>query len=550
MISDLTGFPLPPSDPVPGEESDIVALQSKASFLTFAREILKLPEMLGRDIYDWQAGAMLEFDEASARMVQVSVRTPNGSGKSAVLIPALALGWLFFYPKGRVVITTADGKQLDGQVMPAIEAHRDKFPAWKFIEREITTPTGGRLVAFTTDQAGRAEGWHKLDDEEGPLLMIVDEAKTVADAIFSAIDRCTYNAILLTSSPGLMHGRFYETQTNPLLGYTRIKVGLLDCPHISKEKIDRIIATHGADSQFTRSALHGDFMLAEGETKFDREGLDHIRAMAAQGHGLVRLGRLEESRATGTAIWLPDDSGWLWMDEKPMPGGEYLITVDPNTCEQAEGTEERDNTACAVIRKGWFDSDGEHPDHVVATLHWPGGVKWDSDVLAKRIKLLADHYGGCMAVVEANNFGSALIAKLQALHVRLWHRTKIDDVNPNKETKLVGFLSTSRSREHWIQAMAAAIREKALICRYQPAAQEFLTFITLPSGRSEAQGGYHDDWVAAIGIGLVVRCFTTFRATIEQRVGAYAHTDNWGRPYDTQPGISTMGGVNKWGACG
>lgn len=226
----------------------------ESSFIAFAEETLNLP------LYDWQCRAVEPFDEASEHLVQVSLATPNGSGKSAYVIPVLILGWLAMYPKGLIALTTADGKQLDGQVMPALEAHRSKFPEWKFIEREIRTPTGGRFHAFTTDQAGRAEGWHKLDDCEGPLLIIVDEGKTVPEDIFSALDRCTYNAILICSSPGKMRGRFYESQFKPELDFIAIAVGLKDCPHITQDKIDRIIATHGPNSPFTRSALHGEFI--------------------------------------------------------------------------------------------------------------------------------------------------------------------------------------------------------------------------------------------------------------------------------------------------
>lgn len=229
-------------------------IEAEASFITFAEEILGLP------LYDWQCDAVEPFDEASDHMVMLSLATPNGSGKSSYIIPTLALGWLAYYPKGKVVITSADGKQLDGQVMPAIESHRSKFDGWRFIEREIHTPTGGMLVAFTTDEAGRAEGWHKFNDEEGPLLIICDEAKSIPEDIFDAIDRCTFNGLLLTSSPGKMSGTFYDSQMDDSQKFIRVSVGLKDCPHIGQDKIDRIIAKHGASSPFTRSALHGEFL--------------------------------------------------------------------------------------------------------------------------------------------------------------------------------------------------------------------------------------------------------------------------------------------------
>jgi len=225
-----------------------------SSLLAFAKY------RLGLTLYDWQKDAISPFDDIAWKLTQVSLATPNESGKSSVVIPTVVLGILTAYPQARVVLTTADSKQLDNQVMPAIHRHRGKFMPWKFNEREITTPTGGRFVAWTTDDPGRAEGWQPVSDLDGPLVIICDEAKSIPDTIFDALDRCGYSGLLLTSSPGRMGGVFYESQFNTKLDFIRLKVGLKDCPHIDQAKIDRIIAKHGASSPFARSALHGEFL--------------------------------------------------------------------------------------------------------------------------------------------------------------------------------------------------------------------------------------------------------------------------------------------------
>jgi phage terminase large subunit len=221
---------------------------------------------LGMELYEWQARVMEWFNPTSQR-TKGALCTPNGAGKSERVVASMALWWLALHRRGKVVITTKDSKQLDNQVQPAIEKHRGRFEKWKFIDREIKTPTGGLCVMFTTDEAGRAEGWHKEDDLDGPLLMIVDEAKSVQTDIFQAIDRCTFNALLYVSSPGVKNGRFYDTFTNPM-GFKTLQVGLKDCPHIPKERIDDIIATYGSDHPFTLSTLHGEFMEEDGDTMF------------------------------------------------------------------------------------------------------------------------------------------------------------------------------------------------------------------------------------------------------------------------------------------
>ena len=48
-----------------------------------------------------------------------------------------------------------------------------------------------------------AEGYHEKAPD-GPLLMIVNEAKSVDDGIFDAFNRCSYNLLLEISTGGLM----------------------------------------------------------------------------------------------------------------------------------------------------------------------------------------------------------------------------------------------------------------------------------------------------------------------------------------------------------
>jgi len=124
----------------------------------------------------------------------------------------------------------------------------------------MKTPTGGRLIAFVTNNAGRVEGWHKKDDIYGPLLLIINETAEVDDPILQAFDRCTPNAVMYLSKPGLMMGRFYDTHTKYRASWKCIQAGLKDCPHIPKERIDFILEHYGEEHPFTRSTLYGEFM--------------------------------------------------------------------------------------------------------------------------------------------------------------------------------------------------------------------------------------------------------------------------------------------------
>jgi hypothetical protein len=227
----------------------------------FAEGVLGYPRL-----YKWQCDVLQPFMAASgpeAKMTQVAVMSPNEGGRSSLIVSGIATWWLAMHNRGKVGITTADQKQLNEQILPALVQNKQKMPGWHSVQSpyyRLMTPGGGRLIAFTTDDAGRVEGLHKGDDIEAPLLWIVDEAKNVKPEIFTGVDRCSYNAKLLSSSPGLKRGVFFDAFTKDKAQYVSVQAGLKDCPHISRDKVDRIIATYGIDHPFTRSSIFGEFM--------------------------------------------------------------------------------------------------------------------------------------------------------------------------------------------------------------------------------------------------------------------------------------------------
>lgn len=227
--------------------------------------------MLGLPLYKWQASAILPLEWATGpngKRQNIAICTPNGSGKDERIIPAAAFWWLYYHPRGRVVITSKSDMQLTTQTIPNIKRHYQKFGWPTPVESPrftLTTPTGGSLVAYVTNEGARAEGHHSRPGE--PLLMIVNEAKSVGPGIFEGIDRCSPDVLMLISSPGLREGRFFECFQLPLVQfYHTIRVGLTDCPHITQEKIDHTIAKYGLEDPTTRSMLFGEFMTqADGE---------------------------------------------------------------------------------------------------------------------------------------------------------------------------------------------------------------------------------------------------------------------------------------------
>ncbi len=484
----------------------------EATTLGFAARELKL------DLYDWQIRALAPLDHCPRQRAKITVCTPNGAGKSERLVATAVLYWLAMFPKGKVVVTTKSGLQLDSQIEPAIRAHREKFPTWRFIERTVITPplkgegTGGLCVMFTTDEAGRAEGHHTVDNlEVGPVLIIVDEAKSVSEEIFEALDRCTWTAMMYVSSPGKKVGRFYKSHFDESLGFTRVRVGLKDCPHIPRERVADIIKTYGRNHPFTRSTLDGEFMEAEGEARFDLSGLDFLEEQAAveDAEPTAEIGSIiEQSGGRDEDLAFAQDSaGWLWLGERPKPGFSYLAFCDPMTGEQSEGSKIRDCHAAGIIKAPCMTNEGgkmvEHDAEVVAVLHHPGGCRWHNDILAGRLDLVTRFFGDPMIICEANNSGSEVMRLLVMAGRRLWRREKPNHRIPGKKMlDVVGFQTTASTKNLWIGALSTCISDHSLLCRYRLAVDHMKTFILDENGRGAAQEGCHDDFVTGIGLGL------------------------------------------------
>lgn len=223
----------------------------------FIEAVLGLPRG-----YDWQHKAVAPFGLMSWEKpaVQVSLLAPNGSGKTSWVEAGLCLWHLYVHEKGRCTYTTRDEKQLREQFIPVMEKHKVRlgFTSKHSPYYTLETPTGGRLVAYVTNDAGRAEGFH--GSKESPLLCVIAEAKSVQQMIFDAVDRCSYQGLLYSSSGGIKAGPFYKSHTEWRDQFRCVKAGYRDCPHKSDEQVRRMIQKHGENSPFIRSSIYGEFM--------------------------------------------------------------------------------------------------------------------------------------------------------------------------------------------------------------------------------------------------------------------------------------------------
>ena len=218
------------------------------------------------DLYPWQIRTL----EAVSRGWPTVLRACNGAGKTSIVAGWVASWFFQKYPQGWLVATSSSFNQLKNQTWPAIQTKLKgdytiargssplsvKTPYYN----KTKDPIGGEAIGFATNDAGRAEGWHpKINKETDPVLILIDEGKTVPDEIWTAFDRCTYSYFLAISSTGPPIGMFFECFHSQSKYYYKVKASYKDCPHMDLKKVKRWKDKYGEDSYEYRSMALAEF---------------------------------------------------------------------------------------------------------------------------------------------------------------------------------------------------------------------------------------------------------------------------------------------------
>ena len=204
--------------------------------------------------------------------LKVVMPAANGSGKDEVVIATFSTWLTVTGCRNRVIITSSSFDQTKFQTEVHIRdlanrANKKFGKIFHFTQFHYIVPElGSEIKLFATDEAGRAEGYHPF--QNGKMALILNEAKTIREELFDAIDRCTgYSHLLYISSPAQRRGRMYKAAgsaihyPNPAeLGkFFCRKVTAFECPHIPKSHIDAQIYDKGIDSPWVKSSILAEF---------------------------------------------------------------------------------------------------------------------------------------------------------------------------------------------------------------------------------------------------------------------------------------------------
>lgn len=230
-------------------------------------QLENFPELfLNTSVYKWQRDVLKEVNLKGSR---VALKAANGSGKTSIVAASAILWHMLRFPGSLVVSTAGVYRQVEDQLWPRmrhlVAGLGGAEAGWEMFSNEIRFQNGSRALGFSTNDGGKFEGWHGVG-ERGNLLMVVDEAKTVPDSIFEAIERCQPTRLLVMSSPGSSSGGLYRAFTKEAALWKTFTVTAFDCPHISKKWVAEQELKWGPNHPLVRSMIHGEFMEVSGES--------------------------------------------------------------------------------------------------------------------------------------------------------------------------------------------------------------------------------------------------------------------------------------------
>jgi hypothetical protein len=197
--------------------------------------ILEFTEsVLGIRPYQWQRETLCNIEAGHP----TALTACNGAGKTSTVLVAAALWCLFNWPLARVVVTSASWSQLKKQFFDTIrlQARHPLFRSHTFNEAEVRTPEGGFVIGLSVDEAGKAEGYHERP--VSPVMILADEAKSIADDVFTSLARCSATWRVYASSAGPACGTFYSCLTTFRNFWACVLVKSSECPHISQAAIE------------------------------------------------------------------------------------------------------------------------------------------------------------------------------------------------------------------------------------------------------------------------------------------------------------------------
>lgn len=229
-------------------------------------------EVLGITPDPWQERVIRAFGRGERR---ISIRSCHGPGKTALA------AWLIVYQLAcRFPQKTACTAPTGGQLFDALYAEVKKWvkrlpeplQALFDVKKDRIELYGAPEESFLSVRTARSdqpEALQGIHSDEGFVLLVVDEASGVPEAIFEAAagsmsgDNCT---TLLLSNPVRTTGFFFDTHHRLADMWFTAHISAFDSPRVTEDFVEDIAARYGENSNAYRIRVLGEFPAADEDT--------------------------------------------------------------------------------------------------------------------------------------------------------------------------------------------------------------------------------------------------------------------------------------------
>ena len=278
-----------------------------------------------------------------------------------------------------------------------------------------------------------------------------------------------------TPDQGQMGFVFEKWGAEPLQeGYELIKASTYSNPFLPEGYADNLLKNY--DEDLARLYLEGDFVSLVHRCVFDRKQLEKA---------LLNTWKPVKRMVAERDRFVERNDGELRVWSEPKPNAKYVIG-----CDVAEGLVQGDWSVADVLELPTGYQVAQYHGHMAP------------DLFGHYLKKLGTWYNKALIGVEANNHGLTTNVILRdSGYPNLYIDHRIDDRGSNeKETKRIGWLTTSKSKPYIIDQLSAELREGTHGIACKETIQEMQTYIVQENGSYGAQLNCFDDRVMARAI--------------------------------------------------
>ncbi len=407
-------------------------------------------------------------------------------------ISAAYIVWLMMFHRDKNILVIATKFGTASNLVKKVKSIIKNLPKWLQISpisvdnrTSFELSNGSQIKASSTSaDAGRSEALSLLVVDEAAHVDGLDELWTGLYPTLSTGGRC----IALSTPNGVgnwFHQTYIDAEENKN-DFFPVKLPWEVHPDRDQQWFEK--ETKNMSRRQIAQELECNFNMS-GETVFHPEDLERIN-----------FDLKEPKYRTGF-----DRNFWIW--EEHQPGYTYLLSAD---VARGDG---QDYSVFHVFKIETMEIVGEYQGKVTPDIF--------SDIIFNAGK----EYGNCMAVVENNSVGFAVLEKLRDKNYpNIYYSYKssheyVDPLTAESVTNSVaGFTTSMKTRPLIVNKMEEFVRNKLITIYSKRLFNEMNTFIW-HNGKAKAMKKYNDDLVMACSIGCWVKdtAFTVNERELEYK---------------------------------